>query len=237
MQDDLNSLTRWSSKWLLKLNASKCKVMHIGHSLDTTYNLSDDAGNIITIEQIAEEKDLGVQLTADLKSSTQCLRSAAKARSVMGMVKRNFRRLDKDDFLLIYKTYIRPRMEYCIQAWSPYLKKDIECLERVQRAATKMVQGFHRLSYDDRLAQLSLTTLEQRRRRGDLIETYKIVTGREAVDREHFFNLSTCEYNLRGHNLKLSKQRANLDIRKYFLANARSTSGISYPRRSSMHSL
>jgi len=136
----------------------------------------------------------------------------------MGMVKRNFMRLDKDDFLLIYKTYIRPRMEYCIQAWSLYLKKDIECLERVQRAATKMVQGFHRLSYDDRLAQLSLTTLEQRRRRGDLIETYKIVTGRETVDREHFFNLSACEYNLRGHNLKLSKQRANLDIRKYFFS-------------------
>ena len=139
LQDDLNSLTRWSNKWLLKLNASKCKVMHIGHSLDTSYNLSDDTGAISTIEQTSEEKDLGVHLTADLKSSTQCLKSAAKARSVIGMVKRNFRRLDKEDFLLLYKTYIRPRMEYCVQAWSPYLKKDIETLERVQRAATKMV--------------------------------------------------------------------------------------------------
>ena len=50
------------------------------------------------------------------------------------MVRRNCRRLNKEDFLLIYKTYIRPHMEYCVQAWSPYLKKDIECLEKVQRS-------------------------------------------------------------------------------------------------------
>ena len=95
---------------------------------------SDDTGAISTIEQTAEEKDLGVHLTADLESSTQCLKSAAKTRSVVGMVKRNFRRQDKEDFLLIYKTYIRPRMEYSVQAWSPYLKKDIEMLDRVHRA-------------------------------------------------------------------------------------------------------
>jgi len=76
----------------------------------------------------------------------------------MGMVRRNFRRLDKEDFLLIYKTYIRPHMEYCVQAWSPYLKKDIECLEKVQRSATKMVHGLRHLSYEQRLRHLELTS-------------------------------------------------------------------------------
>jgi len=108
----------------------------------------------------------------------QCVRAAAKARSVMGMVRRNFRRLDKEDFLLIYKTYIWPRMEYCVQAWSPYLKKDIECLEKVQRSATKMVHGLCHLSYEQRLQHLELTTLKERRIRGDLIETFKIMTGK-----------------------------------------------------------
>ena len=216
LQEDLNSLTRWSSKWLLKLNPSKCKVMHIGHSSGTVYYMNDDSGNSTIIQQIAEEKDLGVHLTDDLKPSTQCVRSAAKARSVMGMVKRNFRRLDQQDFLLIYKTYIRPRMEYCVQAWSPHLKKDIECLEKVQRAATKMVHGLRHLPYEDRLVHLGLTTLEERRTRGDLIEAYKIITGKEAVDREHFFQLSSCEYNLRGHSMKLSKQRPSIDVRKFF---------------------
>jgi len=218
LHDDLDSLTRWSSKWLLKLNASKCKVMHIGHSFGTVYHMMDDSGNSTTIQQIAEEKDLGVHLTEDLKPSIQCVRSAAKARSVMGMVSRNFKRLDKEDFLLIYKTYIRPRMEYCVQAWSPHLKKDIECLERVQRAATKRVQGLRHLPYEDRLVYLGLPTLQERRLRGDLIETYKIMTGKEAVNREHFFQLSSCEYNLRGRSMKLLKQRASLDVRKFFFS-------------------
>jgi len=72
----------------------------------------------------------------------------------MGMVRRNFRRLDKEDFMLIYTMYIRPLMEYCVQAWSPYLKKDIECLKKVQSSATKMVHGLRHLSYEQRLQQL-----------------------------------------------------------------------------------
>ena len=143
---------------------------------------------------------LSIAIRADFGSpSTQCVRAAAKARSVMGMVRRNFRRLDKEDFLLIliYKTYIRPHMEYCVQAWSPYLKKDIKCLEKVQRSATKMVHGLRHLSYEQRLRHLELTTLRERRIRGDLIETFKIMTGKESVDRSQFFQLSTCEYQYR----------------------------------------
>ena len=121
---------------------------------------------------------------------------------------------------------------------SPYLKKDIETLERVQRAATKMVQGFHQLSYDDRLAQLGLTTLEQRRIRGDLIETYKIMTGKEAVDREHFFKLSACQYNLRGHNMEICQNSMPaLIFASTSSANVLSRSGICYLRKSSMLSL
>jgi len=79
----------------------------------------------------------------------------------MGKVRRNFRKLDKEDFLLIYKTYI--------QAWSPYLKKDIECLEKVQRSAIKMAHGLRHLSYEQqRLRHFELTTLKERRIRGDL---------------------------------------------------------------------
>jgi len=70
-----------------------------------------------------------------------------------------------------------------VQAWSPHLTKDIECLEKV---ATKMVQGLRHLPYEDRLVHLGLTTLEERRTRWDVIEAYKIITGKETVDREHF---------------------------------------------------
>ena len=64
-------------------------------------------------------------------------------------------------------------MEYCVQAWSSHLTKYIDCLEKVQKAVTKRVQGLSHLSYEDRLVHLGLPTLDERKLRGDLIETYK----------------------------------------------------------------
>ena len=106
-------------------------------------------------------------------------------------------------------------MEYCVQAWSPHLQKDIQVLEKVQRAATKIVPRLKKYSYDDRLSQLGLTTLETRRRRGDLIEAFKIMTDREDLDKNLFFQLATSGYGLRGHSLKLAVPRCHLDIRKH----------------------
>ena len=66
--------------------------------------------------------------------------------------------------------YIRPNMEFCIQAWSPYMVKDIEVLEKVQHRATRMVPGLKRLPYEDRLRRLDIYSLTAKRLRGDLIE-------------------------------------------------------------------
>ena len=74
-------------------------------------------------------------------------------------------------------------MVYCTKVWSPYLKQDMEKLQKVQRRATKMMQGCNYLSYKERLMRCGLITLEKRRRRGDLIEAYKIVTGKESIQR------------------------------------------------------
>jgi len=49
--------------------------------------------------------------------------------------------LDAQSFLIIYKGFVRPHLEYAIQSWSPYLHRDIDCLEKVQRRATKVVKG------------------------------------------------------------------------------------------------
>jgi len=106
--------------------------------------------HIAALEFTDKERDLGIYITRDLKSEEQCVQSAKKARSVLGMVKRHFKVIDKEDFLLLYKTCIRPYLEYCVQVWSPHLKKDIECLERIQRKPTKLVKGLKRKSYEER---------------------------------------------------------------------------------------
>ena len=122
--------------------------------------------------------------------SRQCAEAVRKATNVLRLIKRHFFKLDKQTFLILYKCYVQPHLEYSVQAWSPSLQKDIVCMEQVQRRATKLVEGFKRLDYGTRLKELGLTTLEKLRVRGDLIETYKILTARERVKKEDFFSVT-----------------------------------------------
>ena len=73
------------------------------------------------------------------------------------------------EIILLYKTIVMPHLEYCIQAWRPYRKRNIDMLERVQRRATKMIQKLRNISYEMRLKECALTTLETRKfeRRSD----------------------------------------------------------------------
>ena len=86
----------------------------------------------------------------------------------------------------MYKTIVRPHLECCIQAWRPYLKKDIDTLERIQRRATKIILELRDLSYEERLKKCGLTTLETMWLRGDQIEVFKILNGYENIDRNVF---------------------------------------------------
>ena len=145
LQEDLDKLSKWSEDWQLLFNAEKCKAMHMGHHHKTEYYMQDAGGNRKKLQETTKERDLGILVSQDLKPAEQCRVAAAKAMSVIGMIGRHFKQLSKKDFLLLYKSYIRPKVEYCIQVWSPYRVKDIKCLEDVQRRATKMVKSIGKL--------------------------------------------------------------------------------------------
>ena len=162
--------------------------MHIGHKQDTKYTIRQDF--------FSEERDLGVLTTCTLKVARQCQEAVLKANRMLGMVHRQFRDLDRKSFLIIYKGFIRPHLEYAIQTWSPYQKGDIEHLEKVQRRAIRLVKGYRKFSYEERLRKLGLTTLQTRRLRGDLIETFKIITDKEQVNRETFFQMNRNVYEV-----------------------------------------
>ena len=140
LQMDIDVLVQ-SNKWLLHFNTDKCKVMSPGHSVHHDYCMTDLSGTHI-MSRTSEEKDLGIFITDTLKPSVQCTKAAARACSILAMIRRNFKRLDCEDFLIIYKTYIRPHLEYAIQSWSPYLHNYIQCLESVQWAATRLISSF-----------------------------------------------------------------------------------------------
>lgn len=142
-----------------------------------------------------------------------------KANSVMYLIKRAFSCLPPALLVKLYKTYLRPIIEYGFQIWNPYFEKDIQLVERVQRKFTKSAAGLSNLSYEERLDALNLTTLADRRRRGDLIETYKILNDYYDCPVLHtMFHLNRNTY-LRGHTLKLDKYNFRMNPKKNFLSN------------------
>ena len=119
----------------------------------------------------------------------QCAKAAKTANSVLSMIRKSSINKGVDIILPLYKSLVRPRLEYRVQTWSPFLRKDIELLEKVQKRATRMIDGFTDKDYNDRLKELGPTTVETRRKRGDLIEAFKIIKGFEDVNSELFFSI------------------------------------------------
>ena len=100
---------------------------------------------------VDEERDLGLITGKTLQPSKQCAKAAGAANAVLGMIKRTFMCKNKQLILQLYKSLIRPKLEYYIHAWRPYFKKDINILEMVQKKAIKMINGFSELKYETRL--------------------------------------------------------------------------------------
>ena len=99
-----------------------------------------------------KEKDLGVTIRADMTVSEQCGLAAANGNQILGLIRRNITYMEKTLIRPLYKAIVRPHLEYFIQAWRPYHKKDIDKLERVQRRATKLIPELKYLCYERRLS-------------------------------------------------------------------------------------
>ena len=213
LKGDLATLQNWSHDWQMEFNSDKCQVMHIGKkNLNNQYVLNNN-----NLKSTESERDLGILVDKSFKFSEHCNKVANSANAVIGMIKRTVTSRRKDIMVRLYKALVRPKLEYCVQAWCPYLKKDVDKLERVQARATRLVGGCKNMGYDDRLKFTGLTTLSERRVRGDLIEVFKILKGFSKVDYKTWFELSD-NSRTRGHGYKLIKSRSRLDIRKHFFS-------------------
>ena len=166
----------------------------------------------------AVEKDLGVHVSEDWQSSAHTAKVANRANQVLGRIRRTFIMMNKAIFMKVYPSMVRSILEYAVQAWSPRLRKDIVMLEKVQRRATRMVPECRDMEYEQRLKYLGLTTLEERRKRGDLIQVYKIMHGFDNLDGRKFFQLESevHTHNTRGHPLKISAKYSRTAARGGF---------------------
>ena len=208
LQEDIDNLALWTIKWQLPLNMDKSKVIHYGrNNTEKDYHITD-----IGITKDEVEKDLGVNFDSKLKFSPHVATIAKKANSRLGLIKRNFANKSKDIIIPLYKSLVRPILEYASCIWNPTLRRDVIEIEKVQRRATKLISTVSHLPYEDRLKMLKLDSLAFRRRRCDMLQVYRIVHKIDKIELTDFFELNTLT-NTRGHSLKFKKPRVNTSQR------------------------
>ena len=170
LQDDLDQLVEWATESELLFNYGKCKVLHVGPKNEQhSYHMSDTP-----LAASSCERDLGVMISNDLKPSAQVKKAAARASFVAHRLTSTFTFWNERMLSQLYKSFIRPHLEFSSVVWSPWARKDIDALETIQRRVSKLAPSLRNMTYSERLDRLEWPLLAERRTRADLIEMHKI---------------------------------------------------------------
>ncbi|XP_076441119.1 uncharacterized protein LOC143280368 [Babylonia areolata] len=149
------------------------------------------------------ERDLGVLVDKDLSFKNHVGHTTAKANRTLGIFRGTFDHLTPKTFVSLYKSLVRPALEYSHSVWQPRHRTLCTDLEDVQRQATRLIGSLKELPYPEHLASLKLPSLKHRRKRGDMIDVYKYVHRIYDTDRPvlHLFQGRDTRWN----SLKLAK--------------------------------
>jgi len=217
LQRGIDKLSQWCLDWGMSLHPDKCVVLHFGRK-NPNYDYTID--NIL-IKSECVARDLGVLVSDDCKPSMHVQKVAKKAHVVLSQVRRAIKLRNSKTLLPIYKSFIRPLLESSVQAWNPAKRADVDTLEKVQKRAVRLMSDQSSRSYEDRLSNLQLQSLEDRRHRGDMIETFKIIHGHNDVAAEGLFSFVRDRHNKDTRSFaenRLVPEKSSLDIRKSFFA-------------------
>ncbi|KAK7093942.1 hypothetical protein V1264_007621 [Littorina saxatilis] len=220
LQHDLDSLQQWSDNWLLRFHPDKCHTLKLGNKKsEAKYFMKGKRGGVdvnIELQESEVEKDLGVHVDNRLSFKEHVSIVSGKANQIVGVIRRTFDYLTEEMFIQLYKSLVRPKLEYGHSVWQPHNKTLCAEVENVQRRATKLIPGLKDEPYCERLKALKLPSLEHRRLRGDMIDTFKYVHGMYEADRPHFEPISSRD--TRGHSLKLGKDHCRLNVRSNYFS-------------------
>jgi len=218
LQRSLDSLQHWCDKWGMQLHPDKCVVIHFGK----TNPCHDYHIGQFKLNAVDGARDLGVTITNDCDPAQHVENISKKAHVVLSQLKRATSLRDSQTFGRLYQVYVRPLLEAAAPAWNPTKRESVNQLEKVQRRATRMITDVGSLSYDERLRALGLDSLEERRRRGDLIQCYKVMNGYGDIDPGAWFSFVQDRHNVntRTHAADhILQEKCQRNTRKNFYTN------------------
>jgi len=211
-QKAIDAMTVWCKENGMSLHPEKCSIMKFGSKgTDGTFTLMEN-----NLKESTCERDLGVFISSDLKSTKHVQEITSKANGVLSRLKRTVTYRNRV-FVDLYKVYVRPILESNSVVWNPSKEMDIKKIEGVQRRALKSIKGWAEKSYEDRLKCAGIETLKQRREKIDMIHVYKFM---KIGDRK--FNHVSDRHNINTRSVKnenLIQEKCRTNIRQHFFDN------------------
>ena len=170
--EDIHAVMQWSKKNNMELNREKFQLLI--HGKQNELMLPYDLGDSVVIEPSNNIKDLGVTFGRDLSWNQHITNITNEAKQAAAWILRVILDRSAETMMMLYKTFVRSKLEYASTLWSPYILQDILAIEAIQRTFTSKIAGLKDLNYHDRLKKLDLYSLQRRRERYIIIQTWKI---------------------------------------------------------------
>ena len=215
LQQDLNTLEKWSKTWQMRFNPKKCVVQRIYKTRQPVIKDYQLMGH--TLEAASHSTYLGVELARDLSWNEHINRITTKANRSLGFIRRNLNKCPEKVKEQAYIALVRPHLEYACCAWDPYLKKHVEQLDMIQRRSARFVKNNYRReegTVTSLLEHLKWKTLQQRREQFRLLLMFKMVKNLIGISIPHY--VSGANKGTRGyHELRFRQLSTNTDMYKY----------------------
>jgi len=187
LQRDLERLHDWASTWGMRFNAKKCNILRIHRRAKTPFSFFYELDRHI-LEEVTTSKYLGLNFSDDMKWDDHISAICAKANSTLGFLRRNLKFAPKSLKEVAYKTLVRSKLEFAAIVWDPFLVKNIDKLEKVQRKAARFVCRDYRRdsSVTKMLESLNWPPLAQRRSEQRIAFMKKILSYSVAVPADQY---------------------------------------------------